>query len=484
MPAPTANSDASPSSPAPARKSPLKRILGISLKIIVACLGIWFVSRLVNWNDTATIPARTEIRHIIIINDTRVVVRRQFTLEAPIPASLPAGSAAAPVPPLATQLRRQVTVEFPDKPIDLNVELRDGWKRVSMIVGEHALVPGSHEELNLPRVLDLDVAMLATDKGQQVQEGLRTLLTHARKRWYFLLAAWAILVVPFLVSSIRWRALMQPQGMYLPLSKCLQLTFVGQFYSIMLPGITGGDLVKIVYTARLTGSKTKSIVTILLDRVIGLIALMVIAGVSASVLLLKNRHDGGSAHTDETLRNVVLLIVGILLCMALFALVYFSRRLRNLTGLQRLIDHSHMPDFIKHADEALHTYRSHFGLLGWAFAISIVSQLALPVSAWLSGMAFGVHMNVGYYLSYVPVAIIAVSLPSLPQGVGVLDGLIVHFLANRGMATASQAFAIAQAIRFLPILWNFVGAYWVFTGKFSRHQAIEEQKKLDVSTPS
>ena len=276
---------------------------------------------------------------------------------------------------------------------------------------------------------------------------------------------------------------MQPQGMHLPLSKCLQLTFVGQFYSIMLPGITGGDLVKIVYTARLTGSKTKSIVTILLDRVIGLIALMVIAGVSASMLLLKNRHDGGSALTDDTLRNVVLLIAGILLCMALFALVYFSRRLRNVTGLQRLIDHSHMPDFIKHADEVLHTYRSHFGLLGWAFAISIVSQLTLPVSAWLSGMAFGVHMNVGYHLSYVPVAIIAVSLPSLPQGVGVLDGLIVHFLANRGMATASQAFAIAQAIRFLPILWNFVGAYWVVTGKFSRHQALEQQKQMDAASP-
>ena len=388
MPMPSSPSTCccSASPPASARKSPLKRILVTSLKIIVACLGIWFVSRLVDWNDTATIPARTEIRHVIIVNPTRVVVRRQFTLGMPVPSPLPAATAVAPAP-ATTQPRRQVTIEFPDKPIELNVELRDGWKRVSMIVGEHAQIPGSHEELNVPRVLDLDIAMLATDKGQQIQEGLRTLLTHARKRWYFLLAAWAILVIPFLVSSIRWRALMQPQGMHLPLSKCLQLTFVGQFYSIMLPGITGGDLVKIVYTARLTGSKTKSIVTILLDRVIGLIALMVIAGVSASMLLLKNRHDGGSALTDDTLRNVVLLIAGILLCMALFALVYFSRRLRNVTGLQRLIDHSHMPDFIKHADEVLHTYRSHFGLLGWAFAISIVSQLTLPVSAWLSGMA-------------------------------------------------------------------------------------------------
>jgi len=185
-----------------------------------------------------------------------------------------------------------------------------------------------------------------------------------------------------------------------------------------------------------------------------------------------------AAMGDATLRNVVLLICGILGGMTVFCIVYFSHRLRAATGMKYLLEHSRMPDFVRRADEVMHTYRGHFGLLFWAFAISVLSQLTLPVSAWLSGMALGVHMHVAYYLAYVPVAILVVSLPGPPQGAGLLDVVIVHFFANRGMATASQAFAIAQAIRFLPLLWNLVGGYWVMTGTYSRHQAQEESRTM------
>ena len=112
--------------------------------------------------------------------------------------------------------------------------------------------------------------MVEGTQEPKVQIGLRDLLKTANPWW--LVASWSLLVIPFLVSAWRWRRLMQPQGIFLPFSKCLALTFVGQFYSTFLPGITGGDLVKIIYTSRVIGSKTKSTVTILLDRVIGLIA--------------------------------------------------------------------------------------------------------------------------------------------------------------------------------------------------------------------
>src|SRR5690348_15855542 len=116
--------------------------------------------------------------------------------------------------------------------------------------------------------------------------------------------------------------------------------------------------------------------------------------------------SGGGAG-DVTLRNVLLLILGILGIMASLAVVYFSRRLRALTGLQRLIDHPRMPDFVKHADEVLHRYRGHSGLMIWASLISLCSQLMLPLSAWLSGVAFGMNANAGYYLAYVPLAVLA-----------------------------------------------------------------------------
>ncbi|MGN6367429.1 MAG: lysylphosphatidylglycerol synthase transmembrane domain-containing protein [Phycisphaerae bacterium] len=458
-------SDSAGTATAAPQKSFGKRLAVLLFKVIVAVAGIWFVARMVHWDDSATVAAGKTIRNLTFDHDTDVVILSKQEMRA---VGTRPGAAAA------SQPAEIYLVKFP-RTVEVTTEGETG-KTLHLTIND-----ANREHYNLPRELLLPASLFKADHGEAVHDGLRSLLGVARKRWYFLVAAWGILVIPFLVTAVRWRNLMRPQGIEMPLSKCLQLTFVGQFYSIILPGITGGDLVKIVYAARLTGSKTKSLITILLDRVIGLVALMTIGGASAAWQLWENQKlaaSGVAVTGDATLRNVLLLICGVLGGMAVFCIVYFSHRLRAATGMKYVLEHSRMPDFVRRADEVLHTYRGHFGLLLWAFLISLLSQLTLPVSAWLSGMAFGVHMHVAYYLAYVPVAILAVSLPTLPQGAGVLDAVIVHFFANRGMATASQAFAIAQAIRFLPILWNLVGGYWVVTGTYSRHAAQEESARI------
>jgi uncharacterized membrane protein YbhN (UPF0104 family) len=451
----------------PPSKHPLRRVVITLLKLAIAVLGIWYVVHTITWDDTAIVKKGVEIRTVKLVEDTPVRMMGEFS-----------PNAGAPGPHKTTY-----EVEFPAS-FEGEVDTPGGGKQRIVIEDKN------REMWNFPRVMDLPADRFKVVEKDIIHHGLKNTLIAASSRWYLLLAAWVILVVPFLVSSVRWRALMRPQGIEMPLGKAIQLTFVGQFYSIMLPGVTGGDLVKIIYAARLTGSKTKSIVTILLDRAVGLIALMCIAGVAAGMQLLWNRQaagapGGGGAPNgivgDATLRNVLLLIVGILGGIALFALVYFSRRLRTMTGLQRIIDHPRMPDFVKHADEVLHRYRGHFGLLVWAFLISVVSQLMLPLSAWLSGIAFGIDMHPGYYLAYVPIAVIASSLPiSPPQGLGFMDAILMHFFVNRGTAKVGQVFALTQAIRFLPILWNLVGAYWVVTGKFRREPAGAVPEGIEV----
>jgi uncharacterized protein (TIRG00374 family) len=305
----------------------------------------------------------------------------------------------------------------------------------------------------------------------KVQIGLRNLMRNARPG--MLLGAWALLCIPFVVSAWRWQKLMEPQGIRLPFKKCLALTFVGQFYSTFLPGITGGDLVKIIYTSRVVGSKTKAAITVLLDRVIGLIALVVIAGIAAACQV---RHN-------PIMWWVMLGIAGALGALVLFSVIYFSHRLRRLTGLAWILNHSKVPAFVKKADDVLHAYRGAWPILLQAFIASLITQVTVPISAFLAGKAFGIPVHPGYYLAYVPLAILAASVPiSPPQGFGVTEWVLFNLFTGTRAATASQTFALAQAIRFLPILWNLVGAFWVVTGKYSRHQAVEEEKAAAVPT--
>lgn len=431
-----------------------KKTLGTVVKICIAVLGLWFVIRLIDWNDTARLASGTVIRGVTFVDETPVtVVPSQPTVGGTLRISF--GSA---------------------KPL-MSVSTPGGEAKFNALVDENTPIPNSSEKLNIPNELDVPRHYLATFKGEQVQMGMRSLLITAKSRWWFLVAAWLILVTPFIVTAIRWRNLMRPQGIDMPLKKCLELTLVGQFYSILLPGITGGDLVKIVYTSRLTGSKTKSVITIILDRVIGLVALIVIGGSAAATQLYLNQRRG--MPTDPMLRNVLIMISLILAGLIVLAFVYFSHRLRRMTGLQKLMDHPKVPSFVRKADSVLHTYRNHRGLLFWAFLISLVSQISMPVSAWFAGQAFGMTASLGYYMAYTPVALLAASLPiSPPQGFGVMDYIIVHFFAEAGPARASQAVALAQAIRFLPLFWNVIGAYWVITGSYSRKKMAAEAAEI------
>jgi len=546
---------AGPPAPGAKKSHPLVRLAMTLLKVAIAVLGIWWVAHKTDWDDTAVVPAGTEIRNVKILEDTKVIVEN---------APAPVAGGRARTQPAAPNV---YSVRFPSR-VEVEAETPAGTQKVE-------INDQNRDEFNFQREMTLPAGDFRADHGDVVSGGLKSIFITASSRWYLVVFAWVLLVTPFFVTAIRWRNLMRPQGIEMPLGKSLQLTFVGQFYSIILPGITGGDLVKIVYAARLTGSKTKSFITVVLDRVIGLIALMTIAGVAAGAQLVLNMRSGAPA--DNTLFNVFILIVVLLAGLFAGGTVYFSRRLRRIAGIEWFIENagrlttapedpqhesmqhrklerlfrlanawlviaglaiagalallrwgignrwaqrntpaviigiaiagalvlaavaglvlhgrlvSRATPFLRkivegiiRTDEALHVYRGHFGLLGWAFLISVISQLSLPLSAWLCGMAFGMHAPVAHYLAYVPLAVLAASLPiSPPQGFGVLDGILVHFFASRGAATAAQAVTLAQSVRFLPILWNLCGAYWVITGKYSRKEDAGATAELPESS--
>ncbi len=423
-------------------KSWWKKLLKTLVKVSIAVLGLWWVLTHTPWDDQADLPTGTQIRNVRLEQDVTVTVIPKTATASTMPSTL--------------------MVRFPKTPVKVSLAEGASTQISSLVI--------SQDTVGIPAELEIPITLLAVvDKRPPVHEGLRTLITNANP-WY-LLAAWAILFVPFLVTAWRWRALLQVQNVHLPYGKCLALTFVGQFYSTFLPGITGGDLVKIVYTARMIGSKTKSTITILLDRVIGLVAVVLIAGVSAAI----------QAPGNPVMLKVALLILSAMAVGFLGTAIYFSARGRALFRIDRVLGHSRMPDIVRRIDEVMLEYRRGWRVLVLGLIVSIISQLLLPISVWLAGLAFGVsNAHLGHYLAFVPLALLAGSVPlSPPQGFGVIEYVMFYFFCQGNLTTAAQAFALAQAVRFLPILWNLLGAYWVVRGGYSRHDAQQQEKTME-----
>ena len=84
--------------------------------------------------------------------------------------------------------------------------------------------------------------------------------------------AWAIpasALVALLITllALRWRIFLRQQGLELPFSTIFSLTWAGQFFNSVLPGSTGGDVVKIYQLCRLAPDrKAAAAATVVVDR--------------------------------------------------------------------------------------------------------------------------------------------------------------------------------------------------------------------------
>jgi uncharacterized membrane protein YbhN (UPF0104 family) len=208
--------------------------------------------------------------------------------------------------------------------------------------------------------------------------------------------------------------------------------------------------------------------SVLVDRVIGLLALLVLGGVAAST----------QWHVSAC-RKVAMASGAILGGVALGLLVFYTPVLRRLAGLDFIIKRLPMQKHVQSAVESMELYRKRPWTSLWSLIVSIPVHGTVVVSAMLAGLAFGIlRDHWAYYWVCVPVIVLSGSIPISPQGVGVMEGFAILLLRPQG-GTIAQAFALTMSIRMVAILWNLTGGVFVLRGGF--HVPTEdEQHTMDT----
>jgi len=103
-------------------------------------------------------------------------------------------------------------------------------------------------------------------------------ISHANVWW--VLAGVSAYGVVEVLGAMRWLVLLRVQGISVPWYRLGALLMIGIFFNQFMPGGTGGDVVKIFYLLKETpNKKTQALLAVLMDRLIGLIGLIIVAGV-------------------------------------------------------------------------------------------------------------------------------------------------------------------------------------------------------------
>ena len=253
-----------------------------------------------------------------------------------------------------------------------------------------------------------------------------------------LLFAQGLFLVAVLTIVTRWWRLLDLAGCPTSWGNALRLTFLGLFFNNVIPGATGGDVVKGVVVARENpGRGAEALVTVLVDRVFGLIALALLA---LFVILLAP--DEGPL---VDLRTYLLWGLGL---FAVGLALYASKKVRRKTGLSALVDRLPLAEKLRSLDRAAMLYMKRPRPVAIAFVISFANHVLVTLGAVELGWALGVpksEVSLTDYFVLVPVANLISAVPLAPGGWGVGE---LAFAGLFRMVGASGAMGVAVSVTY------------------------------------
>jgi glycosyltransferase 2 family protein len=231
-----------------------------------------------------------------------------------------------------------------------------------------------------------------------------------------LITAAFLSILNFWLISIRWREILKARSdVHIPTTGLLKVTWIGQFFSSVLPGSVSGDLVKMLYVQEYNPKFSKKflLVSILLDRVMGLCGLILLVGLSS--LFFSNY----LLETSPGLKPLLLTNYLLSSCVifGLFLYFFFDKKVRIL-----LIKLSSV--FLKNFWEKIIQLWDDLSLIKSRLIrtvlVSIVVQFIGVVIFWslISEQVAG-KMDFIQALAFIPLGLMTLALPIAPSGLGV-----------------------------------------------------------------
>ncbi len=274
-----------------------------------------------------------------------------------------------------------------------------------------------------------------------------------------ILVATGAFLMAVLFLSVRWWILVRSHGLQVGLGHLVIFYLIGFFFNNFLPTSIGGDLSRAFYLGQHTGQKAISIGTVFLERLLGLLSTLLLAGVSL-IWLIKYFHSPRIVYFTLTLIFLLLLILALLM----------SRRIsRRISRWLSLITFYDIGDKIVKVIDSLHTYRYKQKALMLGFLFSLLSQVMLIVMNYLLARALHIHsVSFGYFFLVVPVTFIFSLFPSI-NGIGVRDSGYLLLLQRHGLQPA-QILSLSFLVIALPMLISMIGGAFLL---FYRNRGIE-----------
>jgi uncharacterized protein (TIRG00374 family) len=293
-------------------------------------------------------------------------------------------------------------------------------------------------------------------------EELVEVMRSASANYVYLLVALLLYFGAIAVGAVKWQILLKAQRIGVSLGSLLSFTFVGLFFGNFLPTNVGGDLVRGYDLARHTQLPAETAISVLVDRMMGLIAFVFVAVVMALLVV----YSEGQVALWEVAAIAALVLLA--LC-GVFA-VMLSDRLRAQIGrLFRISFLSRLAPLYDRLSTALSAYRRSYTALAVCFCISILVLTIGSVVNYLISLSLGGGISLLHIFLFTPLITFVLLIPISLGGIGLNQSAYVFFFNLVGVPE-QRSLAISLIMQAIIIISSLPGGVLWWRKRSTRRQ--------------
>ncbi len=246
---------------------------------------------------------------------------------------------------------------------------------------------------------------------------------------FFILALLLYLSTMFF-STKRWSYFVKADKNFFQL---FELYMVGAFFNIFLPGTVGGDVVKAYYLYKGTQKRGDSLVSVFMERYMGMLALISIASVATLI---------GFQHVKDTFAlKFFIIIVTIFIAGTIFVSFFpyeiFYKKLKDVRASIKY--------FIFQKDIFLKTLFLSLTIQG--IGIFVVFLLSKSIN---------IDIAISYHFIFIPIITVISMIPISFSGVGLREYSFLHFYSIAGL-TEEKAVTLSLLWFIIMIITGLIG---------------------------
>jgi glycosyltransferase 2 family protein len=246
------------------------------------------------------------------------------------------------------------------------------------------------------------------------------------------------------MAALRWRWILRQLGHPLTASASVEAWLVGQCASQILPAVVGGDAARIIRLRRYHVPTTDAVISVVIDRFAGFVALVVLAAFTVPML---------TAYKTMLIPDEVFWAVGV--SFLLVGILLLSLRWTANTAVFRRIPR------LAHVQTALRAVRpTKEGLLLFAL-IGLGTNMTVIISAFLLGRELNPLMDLYSCFAILPLVSLLTFIPISIAGWGVREALMMSAFALIDVP-ATDALAVSIKLGLANLALGLIGGIvWI-----------------------